>query len=102
MIYPRKNFTSTAAWLRSCFWNSLPNFLFRPPWLALFQRRGCWQDVCADLFCYDEPEFMAHKDFPIRIVRTWFEAFNSAQFEGEAFRASGFRGSRFKPSWRDR
>jgi len=54
MIYPRKNFTSTWGWLQSCFWNSLPSFLFRSPWLTLFDG-GCWQDICEDLFCYDEP-----------------------------------------------
>jgi hypothetical protein len=26
-----KGFKSVGAWLRSCFFNSLPSFLFRPP-----------------------------------------------------------------------
>lgn len=30
----RKGFKTTRAWLRSCFWNSLPSFLFRPPFIG--------------------------------------------------------------------
>jgi hypothetical protein len=41
-----------AQYWRSLFWNSLPSFLFRPPWLTLFDRRGSWQQLCEDLFCY--------------------------------------------------
>lgn len=32
--------------------NALPSDCFRAPWSTLLDRRGSWQQLCEDLFCY--------------------------------------------------